>query len=226
MSFSIIKSKGFVMNKKGSTLLLLALLAGLPGCGGGDKKPKAVKDSKRMSKKMAQADLDADMIMADANLSDDELAGFFEGMGEFVALSDEELDQVADDQFAWADAEDSDLEEVYYAFGKASVDEEQAEKVAYNVEQAKILLEDARAEDDEVKLLVEGHACASAGSPEYNLAISEKRAQDVADRLIEAGIDRDCLKVVGRGNGMLAVQEGDREEQWPNRRVELHIVHA
>lgn len=204
-------------------LLLLALILGLPGCGGGDKKAKTTK-AHDMSKKVAQAEGDSNMTLADAELSDESLRSFFDGMDEFVAMSDEELEQVAD-QFAWADAED-DLEAVYYAFGKTTADEEQAAKIAYNVEQAKKLIADARAEGSDAKLIVEGHACASAGTPEYNLAISEKRAQDVANRLVEAGLDRDAIKVVGRGNGMLVVTDGDREEQWPNRRVELHVLRA
>ncbi|HLE76576.1 MAG TPA: OmpA family protein [Candidatus Babeliales bacterium] len=212
------------MNKKGSMLLLLALILGLPGCGGGDKKAKTTK-AHDMSKKVAQAEGDSNMTLADAELSDESLRSFFDGMDEFVAMSDEELEQVAD-QFAWADADQDDLEAVYYAFGKTTADEEQAAKIAYNVEQAKKLIADARAEGSDAKLIVEGHACASAGTPEYNLAISEKRAQDVANRLVEAGLDRDAIKVVGRGNGMLVVTDGDREEQWPNRRVELHVLRA
>lgn len=209
------------MNKKGTSLLLLALLLGLPGCGGG-KKDTAPKKQKQ---RMAQAGIDAEIAVADADLSDADLAGFFEGMEEFVALSDDELERVAD-EFAWADADDSDLEAVYYEFGRANADEDQAEKVAYNAERAKQLLEEARAEDQSAKLVVEGHACASAGTPEYNLTISEQRAQDVAARLVEAGINRDDLRVVGRGNGMLVVDDGDREQQWPNRRVELHVLRA
>ena len=205
-------------------LLLLALILGLPGCGGGDKKAKTTK-AHDMSKKVAQAEGDLNMTLADAELSDESLRSFFDGMDEFVAMSDEELEQVAD-QFAWADADQDDLEAVYYAFGKTTADEEQAAKIAYNVEQAKKLIADARAEGSDAKLIVEGHACASAGTPEYNLAISEKRAQDVANRLVEAGLDRDAIKVVGRGNGMLVVTDGDREEQWPNRRVELHVLRA
>jgi len=205
-------------------LLLLALILGLPGCGGGDKKAKTTK-AHDMSKKVAQAEGDSNMTLADAELSDESLRSFFDGMDEFVAMSDEELEQVAD-QFAWADADQDDLEAVYYAFGKTTADEEQAAKIAYNVEQAKKLIADARAEGSDAKLIVEGHACASAGTPEYNLAISEKRAQDVANRLVEAGLDRDAIKVVGRGNGMLVVTDGDREEQWPNRRVELHVLRA
>jgi len=205
-------------------LLLLALILGLPGCGGGDKKAKTTK-AHDMSKKVAQAEGDLNMTLADAELSDESLRSFFDGMDELVAMSDEELEQVAD-QFAWADADQDDLEAVYYAFGKTTADEEQAAKIAYNVEQAKKLIADARAEGSDAQLIVEGHACASAGTPEYNLAISEKRAQDVANRLVEAGLDRDAIKVVGRGNGMLVVTDGDREEQWPNRRVELHVLRA
>jgi len=207
------------MNKKGSSLLLIALLLGLPGCGG-SKKDKAPKSGRRM----AQADVDAEMAVADANLTDEDLAGFFEGMEEFAALTDEELERVAD-EFAWADADDA-LEPLYFEFAKTDVDEGQSEKLAYDVERAKQLLEDARAEDPDARLVVEGHACASAGTAERNLEYSKRRAEVVAEQLVNAGVDKDALRVVGRGNEMLVVEEGDREQQWPNRRVELHVLRA
>lgn len=216
MSLSITKSKGFVMKKTGLSLLLLALIAGLPGCGG-SKKDKA------MTKGQQMAQADADEMAVAANLSDDELADFFAGMEEFAALSDEELERVAD-EFAWVDADD--LEPVYFEFAKTDVDEGQVEKLAYDVERAKQLLEDVRAEDADAKLVVEGHACASAGSAERNLAYSKKRAEVVAEALVNAGVDRDALRVVGRGNEMLVVEDGDKEQQWPNRRVELHVLRA
>lgn len=177
-----------------------------------------------MNPRMAQADRDADMALADAtNFSDEDLAGFFDGMEEFAALSDEELERVAD-EFAWADADD--LEPLYFEFAKTEIDADQAEKLAYDVERARQLLEDARAEDADARLVVEGHACASAGTAEKNMAYSRRRAEVVAEALVNAGVERDALRVVGRGNEMLVVEDGDREQQWPNRRVELHVLRA
>ena len=217
------------MNKKGPVLLLISLLVALPGCWDKDKtKKKDTTQKQKMNKKMmAQRDefSDVSMPLADADdmdMADDSLKSFFAGMeDEFVAFNDEAGADTAGVQ--WRDIEGNELETVYFEFGKHHVDEEQNEKVELNAEQAKKILADAKADDSDAKLIVEGHACASAGSAAYNLALSEKRAKEVADRLTADGISREDLRVVGRGYEMLVVQEGSRNEQWANRRVELHV---
>ena len=224
--------KGFVMNKKGPVLLLLALLTGLPGCGPEKGKGKQKKDtSKKMTRKMVQYDEFTDMSMpladADDEMSDDSINRFFSDMEEeFVAFNDDfDTDEMTDDQLRWDDSDNvSSLETVYFPFGKDKVDDDQNEKMELNADEAKQLLADAQEENADAKLIVEGHACASAGSPAYNLALSEKRANAVADRLAESGIDREVMKVVGRGYEMPILKDGTRDEQWVNRRVELHVV--
>ncbi len=218
------------MNKKGPVLLLISLLVALPGCWDKDRaKKKDTTQKQRMNKRMmAQGNefSDVSMPLADADdVADDSLKSFFDGMDdEFVAFNDEAGADTAGEQ--WRDAEGNELETVYFAFGKHIVDEEQQEKVELNADQARKLLADAQADDPDAKLIVEGHACASAGSAAYNLALSERRAKEVADRLTTSGIPREDLRVVGRGYEMLLVKEGSRDEQWANRRVELHVVHA
>ncbi len=209
-------------------LLLISLLVALPGCWDKDRGAKKTQPKPKMSKKMAQGDEFSDVSMpladADMDIADDSLKSFFDDMDEeFVAFNDE-APEGTNGYKQWRDAEGKELETVYFEFGKHHVDEEQNEKVALNAEQAKKILADAKVDDLDAKLIVEGHACASAGSAAYNLALSEKRAKEVADRLTADGISREDLKVVGRGYEMLVVQEGSRDEQWANRRVELHVT--
>jgi len=73
-------------------------------------------------------------------------------------------------------------------------------------------------------LVVEGHACRSAGSSVYNMMLSEKRAQIVASNLTHHGVPAERIKIVGRGYEMPLVQNGNRKEQAPNRRVEMYMV--
>ena len=239
--------KGFVMNNTGPALLLIALLAALPGCGNGDqakskkqeppKKGKKVEKSYKMNQKMVAADefSDVSVPLADADgadFSDDSLKSFFSDMDEFVAFNEnadtETTSRMSGEQFSWKDTDDDSkrLETVYFEFGKHRVDEDQEEKIEYNTEEIKRVLADAKEEEPDAKLIIEGHACASAGSAAYNLALSEKRAKEIADRLASSGIARDDMKVVGRGYEILVAKEGTREEQWVNRRVELHVVSA
>jgi len=57
-------------------------------------------------------------------------------------------------------------------------------------------------------VIIEGHACHSAGSAIYNLALSENAAKVLADRLVDAGISRGQIKIVGRGNQFPAIKDG------------------
>jgi outer membrane protein OmpA-like peptidoglycan-associated protein len=71
------------------------------------------------------------------------------------------------------------------------------------------------------RISIEGHACNSAGSTEYNMMLSEDRARAVADYLKEHGIQGD-ISTVGHGSENRLVESGSREQQAPNRRVEIY----
>jgi OOP family OmpA-OmpF porin len=69
---------------------------------------------------------------------------------------------------------------------------------------------------------IEGHTD-TTGSPEYNLLLSERRAQAVRDYLVQNfGISRARLETVGLGQTRLAVPTGSNVNEPRNRRV--HIV--
>lgn len=219
------------MIKKGS-FLLLALLVSLPACG--PKKGQKA-DMGKKTKKMAQSDEFSSVNMALADEDDleidESMRSFFNDMQEFVSFAEEQGDfeveaEVQKDEFAWVEADEEQLDTVYFAFDKSKVDADEREKVDTNADRVRKLLAQAKAEDPAAKVVVSGHSCASAGSAAYNMALSEKRAKEVCDQLVAKGIDRKDLQVVGRGNEMLVVKDGDRDEQWANRRVELHVVHS
>jgi outer membrane protein OmpA-like peptidoglycan-associated protein len=220
------------MIKKGS-ILLLALLVGLPGCGRKNKKM----DYSRIN----QTDEFNTVNLALAHQGDLEIdestRSFFDGMEEFVSFAQDgnEFDLVQaqgdagvkNDEFAWQSVDEAkQFETVYFGFDKDKVDKLEREKVARNIEKTKQIVTDAKSAKNKVKVVVEGHACDSAGSDTYNMALSERRAKEISDQLVAAGISRDDVKVVGRGSEMLVVKEGNREEQWPNRRVELHVIQS
>ena len=80
-------------------------------------------------------------------------------------------------------------------------------------------------------LNIDGHACHSAGTPAYNLVISERRARTVRNQLIARGISAEDVKIVGHGDEVPAVVDGKkvtggREEQWQNRRSEIHVIYT
>lgn len=63
-----------------------------------------------------------------------------------------------------------------------------------------------------------GHADTS-GSPAYNLELSRRRAQAVADRLVALGVDRSRIALNARGESAPAVATGDGVAEAVNRRV-------
>ncbi len=67
---------------------------------------------------------------------------------------------------------------------------------------------------------IEGHTD-SDGKEEYNLSLSEKRANSVLEALVEMGIARDRLSAKGLGESQPLVANGSPEGKATNRRVEF-----
>jgi len=70
------------------------------------------------------------------------------------------------------------------------------------------------------KLLIEGHTD-SRGSDEYNEALSERRAQAVADALTTRGVPSDAIRTRGRGKSYPVASNDTPEGRQQNRRVEI-----
>ncbi len=225
---------------------------GLSGCGG--KKNKRVKQPK--AKKVSQRRLDSfsqvDMQLAGDNngdaIADESVRSFFDqDTDEFVLLTPDEDETMAvaedagvseeaggginPDEFAWVDAagdQDQEYKIVNFDFDGSDLRDDQKDKLAYNIEQAKKLINENDNKDIKQTIVLEGYACSSAGSKTYNIGLSEKRAKEVAHHFAQAGVP---VKIVGRGSEVPMIIDGKpviggREEQTPNRRVEMHVVPA
>ena len=77
--------------------------------------------------------------------------------------------------------------------------------------------------DPEMKLEIQGHAD-NTGTPEYNLWLSERRANRVMDYMVSKGIDPDRLTAKGYGSTQPVVSNDTAEGRARNRRVELKRV--
>jgi len=73
------------------------------------------------------------------------------------------------------------------------------------------------------KVAITGHTD-STGPKSYNQALSEKRAQDVADYLAGKGIAADRMTVSGMGESSPIADNGTKAGRADNRRVEVEIV--
>jgi OOP family OmpA-OmpF porin len=71
-----------------------------------------------------------------------------------------------------------------------------------------------------VNIEVAGHTD-SRGSGEYNMTLSQQRANAVRNHLINKGIEADRLTAVGYGESQPVADNATDEGRFKNRRVEL-----
>jgi outer membrane protein OmpA-like peptidoglycan-associated protein len=64
----------------------------------------------------------------------------------------------------------------------------------------------------------------STGNPEYNMQLSKRRAQAVADYLVSTGVDPAKLRVVGRGANDPIAPNDTSENRALNRRVDIVVI--
>ncbi len=109
------------------------------------------------------------------------------------------------------------LNNIFFDFDKYDLKEESFPELNRVVELMK--------ENSEIKISVEGHTD-NIGTLEYNQRLSEKRAQAVADYLInEGGISKDRIQTKGWGKTRpIATNDDEEEGRALNRRVEFIIL--
>lgn len=233
------------------SLLVLVLIVGLPGCCGRKQESSRPVKNNTIEKYMdtegdVVEDLEMDVEDPDADYVVDYLNSDFgdedEEEDEYEIDADEsdsdlgdiDLGDLEDEEegttFTWIDAQtDDEFKKLYFSFNHYGIRADQKESVNYDIEQVKQLI----AESDssaQPTIVIEGHAC-QEGTPAYNLALSEKRAKNVADLFVAAGVDRTAIKVVGRGQECPAeingkAVNGSREDRAPNRRVEVRVIYT
>ena len=61
----------------------------------------------------------------------------------------------------------------------------------------------------------------TAGSPDQNLAVSQRRARTIADTLVHEGVEARRITVQGFGETHLRIATGDDRKEPRNRRIEI-----
>lgn len=231
---------------KNRVLLSLAIVLLLPGCGCSDtnKTNGKMKDREKKAKEVAQLKLSDKLnIPLTTALADDTDALDEDLLVLFDDLQDENILEVVDnfkiddwtledlDELVWFDDEienKKDLEKVYFGFDQHKLTQEQKQTLAKNIGEIK----ETMASADQAEVLIEGHACHSAGSDIYNVIKSEERAKTVKNMCVKKGIDEDHITIIGYGKEKPAINKdgavvtGDRQDQWANRRVEMKVIHT
>lgn len=186
------------------------LLLTLTGCGNKDAN---LKDSKKfMSKKSKVKGSDSESRALAGFDLDEEAMQDFARSKKGSSFNDQGL---YDENAAKSRGE---FQTIYFDFNKHDIKKSEAKKLDADSDYAKKMVAAGKT------IVVEGHACHSEGSAAYNMVLSEKRAHTVANKLTKAGIEKDAIRCVGRGQEMPVVHGGDRAAQAPNRRVEIYAI--
>jgi len=154
---------------------------------------------------------------------------YFDDEVERFALGEDEFDVAREMLVAQADKIDSDwkvvsdtdfsCESIHFDFDSSEIIEDEAGKLAYDVEHIKEWLD-----KEDTAITLEGHSDRHYVSKTYNIAVSEKRAQKVKEKLVESGIEPDRVKIVAYGDMKPVVDVTGKERR--NRRVDFVEVVA
>jgi outer membrane protein OmpA-like peptidoglycan-associated protein len=104
------------------------------------------------------------------------------------------------------------LEGVNFDFDKSDIRPEDHAKLDQDVATLK--------EWGDIKVEVAGHTC-NIGTDDYNLGLSQRRAESVRNYLIDKGIPADRLTAKGYGESQPVADNATNEGRIQNRRVEL-----
>ena len=128
----------------------------------------------------------------------------------------------ANAMFQWEDAavdqSKNDFKTIYFEFDKYKITNEQEAALMADIEHAKKMIQSGKI------IVIEGHACDSAGSAVYNMTLSEHRAKFIATKFMDAGIDKANIKIAARGQEMPVHKGGNKHQQAVNRRVEVFAI--
>ncbi len=209
--------------------LLLLVLVGLAGCS--KKKNNSLKRSqKNKTELFSEVEIPLAEEVLHNILDQDEIREFkVDDLDEqSIAATFDAIDDTWIEDMTQTDS----FKVVLFDFDKSTPRADQEKTIKEDIKVAKRVLDEAKLlGGNGKKIKISGHACHSAGSRAYNLALSEKRAKSLADMLVAANIPSEDIKIVGCGMEVPALVngkpvDGNREQQAPNRRDEITVIYA
>lgn len=203
------------MKKITFPLYLIMVAALLSGCAGMKKSAKKVKNkAKKVAYSFKNSFPLARYKKNNNKFTDSQVEAFVleEEEGETDSLSAHYLAHVNKKN----KEEIKDFEPIKFNFDEYTIRPDQKTAIAYDTQKTKAETKQGKT------VLVKGHSDKKCVSETYNLAVSQKRAQTVANAMIKEGVTQHALKVVGVGDTEPAVNVSGKEER--NRRVELSVI--
>jgi len=111
--------------------------------------------------------------------------------------------------------EPAELERVYFGFDSTQATQDSQDAIEHDV---KVLQE-----NPETRVEIQGHAD-ERGTTEYNLALGQRRAESIKDKMTAMGISGSRLMTISYGEERPLV-DGHNEVAWSqNRRVEFRVL--
>ena len=209
--------------KKYIQLFLCLLIITTAGCGkkknnmSPNKKPVTAKPAMKASKKTV-----FDENLQAFALDNDSLHNFAHDkkntQEEEIATPSNKPNAMFQWENAAVDQSKQDFKTIYFEFDKHKITKEQESNLQADIDHAKKMINAGKV------IVIEGHACDSAGSAVYNMTLSEKRAKFIAQKFTDAGIDKANIKIAARGQEMPVHKGGNKHEQAVNRRVEVYAI--
>jgi OOP family OmpA-OmpF porin len=78
-------------------------------------------------------------------------------------------------------------------------------------------------ENPEIRVQIEGHTC-DLGTPEYNLHLSQRRAESTKEYLVSRGISPSRMEAIGKGEDYPITSNANEMEREQNRRIEFMVI--
>lgn len=200
------------MQKKFNIIFLLLALGSITACWRKKTQPVVPVSTIHVPSSYSYLDSDNSIIEDLSGFELQEESNPFEN----ISQNSQNISLVSDESLK-SENENNAFKNIYFDYDQYKVKEDQQAMLTYNLEKAKEMTA------KNYTLIIEGHACDSAGTSQYNMILSEDRAKNVARYFINNGVKESNIQVVGFGCQMRLVENGDKNQQAPNRRVEIKV---
>lgn len=209
---------------KKQLFISLSVLALVPGCG--------FRRTKRVERRPAskhEVITDVNIPVASHNVKD-----FFDEELDMSLMEQPMAVALEDEGYDWVDQnKNTGFKKIFFDYDSYKIKSSEKVAIDYNIARMKELLDQEEANGKEVQFIINGNSDSIFGprSDVYNRILSEKRAKELKNYAVAAGIPSHKIKIVGRGADMPEVINGkacvgDIAQQAPNRRDEIQILVA